>query len=77
MQKNKLRQIREQLGYTQQQLADEMDVTRETISNYELGRREPDSSFFAKLQEKFNLNDQAIGEIVIDLAKKKCPSASN
>lgn len=70
MAENKLKEFRERMGYTQQQLADKLDTTRSTISNYELGRREPDGAFYAKLQERFNVNDQAIGEIVIDIAKK-------
>jgi transcriptional regulator with XRE-family HTH domain len=45
----RLRQIREQAGYSQQQLADESGVSQHTISELELGRRKPQGRTLIKL----------------------------
>jgi transcriptional regulator with XRE-family HTH domain len=45
----RLRHIREQAGYSQQQLADESGVSQHTISELELGRRKPQGRTLIKL----------------------------
>jgi transcriptional regulator with XRE-family HTH domain len=45
----RLRSIREQAGYSQQQLADESGVSQHTISELELGRRKPQRRTLIKL----------------------------
>lgn len=77
MENKKLRELRERLGYTQQEFADELGVTRACLSNYEIGRREPDGAFFAKLKEKYNLTDKAIGEMLLEYAEKTKVSTTN
>lgn len=62
---------------TQQELADILGVTRATVCNYEIRRREPSPDILQKLKEHFNLNDQTIGEIVLDYAKKKNASRNS
>lgn len=37
----KLKQLRKAKGLTQEQVAEKVDITRSTISNYEIGRRTP------------------------------------
>lgn len=37
----KLKQLRKSKGWTQEQVAEKVDVTRSTLSNYEIGRRTP------------------------------------
>lgn len=37
----KLKQLRKSRGLTQEQVAEKVDITRSTISNYEIGRRTP------------------------------------
>lgn len=39
--KNKIRELREQLGYTQQDLAEKVGVSRQTIISLESGRYNP------------------------------------
>lgn len=68
---SKLRELRQHLGKTQQEFADELEVTRASISNYETGRREPDGAFFAKLKQRYNISERAIGEMLLDGAKTK------
>lgn len=45
----RLRQIREQTGYSQQELADASGVSQHTISEIELGRRKPQGRTLRKL----------------------------
>ena len=45
----KLRHIRDQAGYSQQELADESGVSQHTISEIELGRRKPQGRTLRKL----------------------------
>src|SRR5215217_9397370 len=45
----RLRHIREQAGYSQQELADESGVSQHTISEIELGRRKPQGRTLRKL----------------------------
>jgi transcriptional regulator with XRE-family HTH domain len=45
----RLRYIREQAGYSQQDLADESSVSQHTISEIELGRRKPQGRTLRKL----------------------------
>lgn len=74
---NSLKTLRESLGRTQQEFADELGVTRATISNYEIGRREPDGAFFKKLKEKYNVTDKAIGGMLLEYAEQKKASTTN
>ena len=68
---SKLKYLRERIGKTQQEFADELGVTRSAISNYEIGRREPDGAFFAKLKEKYKISEKAIGEMLLEIAEKR------
>lgn len=45
----KLKQARIEAGYTQQQLADEIEINRENISRYENGIVEPSIEILGKL----------------------------
>jgi transcriptional regulator with XRE-family HTH domain len=56
----RLRQIRERAGYSQQDLADESGVSQHTISEIELGRRKPQGRTLRKLA-------QVLGVEVADL----------
>ena len=50
-----LRYIREQAGYSQQDLADETGVSQHTISEIELGRRKPQGRTLRKLAKALNV----------------------
>ena len=52
----KIKAAREKMGYTQQRLADEMEVNRSTIANYEIGRRVPDFEDLQKLAKILNVS---------------------
>ena len=51
----KIKAIRKTRGLSQQQLADLMDVTRSTISNWECGRRSPHLNELEELSNKLNV----------------------
>ena len=51
----KIQAIRKTRGLSQQQLADLMDVTRSTISNWECGRRHPHINELQDLSNKLNV----------------------
>lgn len=72
----RLKAIRNDLGLTQQEFADELGVTRASISNYELGRREPDGAFFAKLKQRYKVSEKAIGEMLLEYAEQKKASTT-
>ena len=68
---NSIKRLRQSLGLTQQSFAAKLGVTRESISNYELGRREPSANILKKIQNVFGVSDSKIGEIILEYAKQK------
>ena len=54
--KDRLRELRKQKGYSQQELADKINVTKQTISQYERGVREPDYDNLLALCDIFNVS---------------------
>ena len=58
----RLRELREKHGLTQKELGNALNVTSQTISNYEIGKREPEISEFIKLADYFGVSiDYLIG----------------
>lgn len=51
----KLKQLRKSKGMTQEQVAEKVDITRSTISNYEIGRRTPHLKDLSALAEVFGV----------------------
>ena len=51
----KLRQLRKSRDMTQEEVAERVDITRSTISNYEIGRRTPHLKDLSKLAAVFNV----------------------
>ena len=52
---NNLRYYRKMAGLTQEELAKKINVTKMTISHYESGQREADSSVILKLAKALNI----------------------
>lgn len=51
----RLRELRTQRGFSQQDLADRTDQTKQAISQYERGVRRPDvSSYYSQTYRRFN-----------------------
>lgn len=51
----KLRQLRQSKKLTQEEVAEKVDITRSTISNYEIGRRTPHLKDLQKLARVFGV----------------------
>jgi transcriptional regulator with XRE-family HTH domain len=54
--------LRDQRGWTQEQLAASLGISRAALSHYEKNRREPDSETLAKVADLFNVTiDYLVG----------------
>ncbi len=51
-----LREIRKKKGYSQLKVAMELNISRETLSYYENGKRSPDIKMLIKLSEYFGVS---------------------
>lgn len=59
----KLKLLRKEKGLRQENLADELELKRPTISGYETGRKEPDFHTLIKISQYFNVSvDYLIGK---------------
>lgn len=52
---NILKEIRSKNGYTQQYVADYLEMTRAAYTNIENGKRQPDNNIIIKLSELYNV----------------------
>ncbi len=55
MKKKTIRQLREERGWSQQDLAQQADVSVSTVFNWERGRHEPRLAQFAQLAKLFKV----------------------
>ncbi len=56
-----LKRYREAYRYTQQKLADKINISRQTYSNYETGKRDPDLVLLTKLCDVYSITlDQLV-----------------
>ncbi len=58
--KNRLEEIRKQNGLTQEELAEKLEVSRQTISSLESGRYNPSILLAFKIAKMFNLSIEEI-----------------
>ena len=58
--KNRLEQIRKEKGITQEELADALEVSRQTIGSLENGRYNPSIILAYKIAKYFNLTSEEI-----------------
>lgn len=52
---DRLRVLREEQGYSQNDLAEKLNISRQSISKWELGKSTPDITYFIKLSEIYNI----------------------
>ena len=58
----RVRLLREEQGYTQQDVADRLQVSKQTVSQYERGVREPHIDMLASIADLFNVSiDYLVG----------------
>ena len=69
---NRIAELRERRGWTQEDLSRSIGITRASLSHYEKNRRKPDFEILSKLADKFDVSiDYLIGrtnspELVMD-----------
>ena len=49
--KNKLKKLREEIGLSQSDIANRLNITRQAYNNYETGKREPDFETIVKIAD--------------------------
>lgn len=58
----RIAELRDQQGWTQEELAHSIGITRAALSHYEKSRRKPDNEVLVKLADKFNVSiDYLVG----------------
>ncbi len=65
---NKLYELRKQKGLSQEELANRLNVSRQTISKWEVGESAPDMEKLIAISELFDIS---LDELVLDKAAKK------
>ncbi len=63
----KLKELRNAYGYTQEYVADVLDIKQATYSNYELGKRTPGSVFIYKIANFYGLPADDLMKLVLPL----------
>lgn len=57
---NQIKKLRRQRGWTQAQLADKLNVSTQTVSNWETGLKSPRMGAIEKMATLFNVNESQI-----------------
>ncbi|OFV68910.1 helix-turn-helix domain-containing protein [Acetobacterium wieringae] len=52
----RLKNLRKNMGYTQDDLAEKLSISRSSLSLYEIDKRDPDSETFNKIADFFNVS---------------------
>lgn len=68
-----LKKLRQKCGFTQQQVADELGITKATYSGYETGRREPDVFKIKALAKLFGVSGDDLLETDYADTNRKAP----
>ena len=73
---NKLYELRKQKGLSQEELASKLNVSRQTVSKWEIGDSTPDMEKLIAISDLFNIS---LDELVMDKspAKEKILTADN
>ena len=69
---NKLYELRKQKGFSQEELANRLNVSRQTISKWEVGDSTPDMEKLIAISELFDIS---LDELVLDKASVPPPAA--
>ena len=71
--KERMRELRKALGFTQQEFADKLNIQRGSIAGYEVGRISPGSSTIALICREFNVSEEWLrngtGEMFIPMTR--------
>ncbi|QCT70857.1 XRE family transcriptional regulator [Eubacterium maltosivorans] len=71
--KERIKALRKQLKMTQEDFAKRLGLARNSIANYEIGRREPTNAIVNSICREFNVNEEWLltgkGEMFIDFSE--------
>lgn len=71
----RIRQLRKQLGYTQQKFADSLNISRNTVATYENGNSEPSEAAINNICRVFSVNKDWLrtgkGNMFIELTRNE------
>ncbi|WP_297958542.1 helix-turn-helix domain-containing protein [uncultured Ruminococcus sp.] len=67
---NKLYELRKQKGFSQEELANRLNVSRQTVSKWEVGDSTPDMEKLVAISDLFGIS---LDELVLDKAPEKAP----
>ncbi len=70
---NKLYELRKQKGFSQEELANRLNVSRQTVSKWEVGESTPDMEKLVAMSDLFEIS---LDELVLDKKEEKKPEAS-
>lgn len=73
----KLRELRKAHSYTQDYLAEVLGVVRQTYSNYETGKRRPDSDALYKLAGLYNISIDDLLHLTVEIDRNVYYDAPN
>ncbi len=65
---NKLYELRKQKGFSQEELANRLNVSRQTVSKWEVGESSPDMEKLVAISEFFDIS---LDELVLDKTSKQ------
>ena len=69
----RLKQIRKSLNLTQQEFADRLNVSRNTVATYEIGKSNPSDAAVMLICREFKINEtwlrNGVGEMFIELTR--------
>ena len=73
--KDRIKELRKELGLTQQALADIAGIKRNTVAQYEMGRNEPTNAVITLICKKYNVNETWLrtgeGEMFVQISRDK------
>lgn len=68
---NKLYELRKQKGFSQEELASRLNVSRQTVSKWEVGDSTPDMEKLVAISDLFGIS---LDELVLDKAPEPAPA---
>lgn len=72
--KDRLKLLRSTLGLTQEKFAERLNIKRNTVANYEIGRNAPIDAVVSLICKEFNVNEDWLRNGSGEMFKERSPS---
>ena len=72
--KDRLKSLRKELGLTQEEFAKRINIKRNTLANYEIGRNNPIDAVISLICKEFNVNEKWLRTGSGEMFKESAPS---